>query len=160
MANPNSPVSTYINADGKLSSSISSFPLANALPNVMSNWERRTTPTRNHKHVANCETTFDLWKTLEMHFLIDSKARILHLRNLLQTTRKEKLSINDYARKIKEVAGSLTASGVVVNDEELLMYILDGLGTEYDAVVANLTSRSGDVSLQEAQFLLHKHEMR
>lgn len=47
-----------------------------------------------------------------------------------------------------------------MNNEELLMYILDGLGLEYDTVVANLTFRSGDVSLQEAQFLLHKHEMR
>lgn len=92
------------------------------------------------RHVANSETTFDIWKTLEMNFVIDSKARLFHLRNLLQTTRKDNLSSNDYVLKMKEVAGSLTASGVVVNDEELLMYILDGLRIEYDAVVADLTS--------------------
>ncbi|XP_031266567.1 uncharacterized protein LOC116124957 [Pistacia vera] len=106
-----------------------------------------------------------MWKKVdqflfEMHFLTDSKARVLHLRNQLQTTRKDNSSINDYMLKMKEIAGFLTTSGVTVSDEELLLYILDGLGSEYDAMVATLTSRSSKVFLQEAQFLLHKHEMR
>ena len=38
--------------------------------------------------------------------------------------------------------------------------MLGGLGSEYDPVVVNLTSRQDSVSLQEAQFLLQSHEMR
>ncbi|XP_031263539.1 uncharacterized protein LOC116121741 [Pistacia vera] len=97
------------------------------------------------RHAANCETAYDTWHTLEMHFLIDSKARVLHLRNQLQTNRKDNSSIFEYVLKMKEIA-----SGVTVSDEELLLYILDGLGSEYDAMVAALTIRSSEVSLQEA----------
>lgn len=60
---------------------------------------------------------------------------------------------------MKELGDELIASGVNIDDEELLLYILDGLGPEYDAVVANLQLNSSHATLQEAQFLLHKHEM-
>lgn len=138
----------------------SEYTLWKKLDQFLVSWLISSISETMFRHIATCETAYDIWHTLEMHFLTDSKARVLHLRNLLQTTRKENLSINDYILKMKEFAGSLTASGVNISDEELLLYVLDGLGPEYDAVVANLTSRSGNVSLQEAQFLLHKHEMR
>ncbi|XP_031250606.1 uncharacterized protein LOC116108504 [Pistacia vera] len=112
------------------------------------------------RHVAKCSTAAEIWNILEMHFQYESKARALHFRNLLQSTRKESISIFDYVLKMKEYGDSLTASGRYIGDEELLLYILDGLGPKYDAVVATLTSRSSSTNLQEAQYYLHKHEMR
>ena len=38
--------------------------------------------------------------------------------------------------------------------------MLGGLGSDYDPVVINLTSRQDSISLQEAQFLLQSHEIR
>ncbi|XP_031281542.1 uncharacterized protein LOC116140047 [Pistacia vera] len=61
---------------------------------------------------------------------------------------------------MKELGDKLIASGVNLSDKELLLYILDGLGPEYDAVVANLVATSSQKTFQEAQFLLHKHEIR
>ncbi|XP_031272893.1 uncharacterized protein LOC116131385 [Pistacia vera] len=61
---------------------------------------------------------------------------------------------------MKELGDELVATGVNIGDEELLLYILDGLGPKYDAVVANLTYNSSMASIYEAQFLLHKHEIR
>ncbi|XP_031281279.1 uncharacterized protein LOC116139755 [Pistacia vera] len=60
---------------------------------------------------------------------------------------------------MKGIAESLSASGQVISDEDLLGFILDGLGPEFDAVIVNLTSRieskfDNSVTLQEAQYLL------
>ncbi|XP_031270010.1 uncharacterized protein LOC116128426 [Pistacia vera] len=112
------------------------------------------------RHVAKCGNAYEIWNTLELHFQSFSKVRTLHLRNLLQSTKKESMSVNEYILKMKELRDELVASGVQIGDEELLLYILDGLGPEFDAMVANLVANSSTATLQEAQILLHKHEMR
>ena len=67
------------------------------------------------------------------------------------------MSIADYIWKLRGIADTLSAAGQVIIDEELVMYILGGLNSEYDPAVINLTSRNADVS--QAQFLLQSQEM-
>ncbi|XP_031247641.1 uncharacterized protein LOC116105348 [Pistacia vera] len=112
------------------------------------------------RHVAKCISAYEIWNTLELYFQSFSKARTLHLRNLLQSTKKESMSVNEYILRMKEIGDELVASGVQIGEKELLLYILDGLGPEYDAMVANLIANSSSTTIQEAQLLLHKHEMR
>ena len=64
------------------------------------------------------------------------------------------MSIQDYILRMRGIADSLNSSGLVLSDDELLLYILGGLSSEYDSVVVNLTSTHESVSLQEAQFML------
>lgn len=54
----------------------------------------------------------------------------------------------------------LLAAGHTLSDEELLIYILGGLGTTFDAIVVNLTIRGSLPSLIEVQSILHTHKMR
>ncbi|KAL2464580.1 Retrovirus-related Pol polyprotein from transposon TNT 1-94 [Forsythia ovata] len=61
---------------------------------------------------------------------------------------------------MKSVADTLSTSDHPVSDEDLLMYILGGVVSEYDAIVVYLTSRSEFVSLQDVQYLLQVHGMR
>ncbi|XP_031271409.1 uncharacterized protein LOC116129821 [Pistacia vera] len=118
----------------------------------------------NLDQVSKCKFSTNIWFTLENEFLADSKARALNLKNLLQTTQKGNLTVSEYVKKMKGIAESLSSSGQIVSDEEVLQYVLDGLGPEFDAVVVNLTSRIeskfDSITLQEAQFLLQKYELR
>ena len=70
------------------------------------------------------------------------------------------MTIHDYFLKMRNIADTLASTGQLISDDELLLYVLGGLGSEYDPVVVNLTARQDSVSLQEAQFLLQSHEMR
>lgn len=70
------------------------------------------------------------------------------------------MSMHDYILKMKAVADSLSATGQMISNEDLILYILGGLSQEYDFVVVNLTSRCDELSLQELQFLLQSQEMR
>ena len=96
---------------------------------------------------------------LEQLFSTKSKARVLQLRLLLQTTKKGTRSIEDYILKMKNIASSLMAAGQSISDDELILYILGSLRSEFESVIVNLTSRDS-VSLQEVQYILQTHEMR
>ena len=61
---------------------------------------------------------------------------------------------------MRGIADSLNSTGLVITDDELLLYILGGLSSEYDSVVVNLTSRHESVSLQEVQYMLQSQELR
>ena len=110
-------------------------------------------------HVVNCNSSSEIWTTLGQLFSTKSKARLLQLRFLLQTTKKGSLFIEDYFLKMKTIAQDLMSAGQSVSDDELVLYILGGLGSEFDSVVVNLTSKNS-VTLPEAQFLLQTQELR
>ena len=80
---------------------------------------------------------------------------------MLQNLKKGNISIEEYFVKMKNMADLLNVSGgQVLTNDELLLYILGGLRNEYEFVVILLTSRQGEVSLEEAQFMLQTQEMR
>ena len=61
---------------------------------------------------------------------------------------------------MRGIDDSLNSTGLVLSDDELLLYILWSLSSEYDPVLVNLTSRHESVSLQEAQYMLQSQELR
>ena len=67
--------------------------------------------------------------------------------------------IDEYLLKLKGYADGLRAAGNSVSKEQLILYVLAGVGTKHESVVVNLTYRDCLI-LQEVQFLLQNHEMR
>ena len=51
------------------------------------------------------------------------------------------------------------SDGHVIPDEELVLYILGGLGSEYESVIVNLSSKDS-VTLLEAHFMIQAHELQ
>ncbi|KAL5854422.1 hypothetical protein ACOSQ4_004224 [Xanthoceras sorbifolium] len=52
------------------------------------------------------------------------------------------------------------AADQVLTEQDLVAYILRGLGLEFDSVVCNIASKKEDITLQDAQFLLMGYESR
>ena len=90
-------------------------------------------------HVIHCKTSAEVWTVLDQLFFSKSRARVLQLRFLLQTTKM--------------------GSGKIISNAEIVLYILGRLGPEFESVVVNLTSRDS-MALQEVQYMLQTHEMR
>lgn len=63
------------------------------------------------------------------------------LRNVLPSMKKGNLNVNNYMRKMKEISDALIGSGQTITNKELLNFILDGLGVEFDVVVDIITSK-------------------
>ena len=110
-------------------------------------------------HVLHCKSASEVWIVLEQTFFAKSKARALHLRLSLQTMKKGNIFVQDYILKMKFLAMSLMDVGQQITDDELILYILGGLESEFEAVIVNLTSRES-ITLQEVQYILQTHEIR
>ena len=111
-------------------------------------------------HVVHCQTSVEVWSILEKLFVSNLKARTLQLHFMLQSLKKCALSINDYVLKMRNIADMLFASGKPVPDEDLILYILGGLGPEFETIVVNITSKFEAISLQEVHYLVQSHEIR
>ncbi|KAK1668456.1 hypothetical protein QYE76_056615 [Lolium multiflorum] len=75
-----------------------------------------------------------------------SKANVTHLRGALSNTKKLNMSADQYIAKIKGFATERIAAGRTIDDDELRDLILNGLGEDYNGVVAAvnaMTSCSG-----------------
>ncbi|PON78831.1 hypothetical protein PanWU01x14_017300 [Parasponia andersonii] len=111
-------------------------------------------------HIVRCNTSAEIWHTLEQLYSTKSRARTLQLHLLLQNLKKGSMAIDEYILKMRGVADNLLAAGQVVSDDELILYVLGGLGPEYESVVINLTSCQESIIIQEVQFMFQNQEMR
>ncbi|KAL5778638.1 hypothetical protein ACOSQ2_009375 [Xanthoceras sorbifolium] len=59
-------------------------------------------------------------------------ARIMHIRSQLQSLKKGTLSITEFVVKIKGIVDSLTTTGQIIPEIDLVAYILGGLSQEFD----------------------------
>uniref|UniRef100_A0A803QAA2 Retrotransposon gag domain-containing protein n=1 Tax=Cannabis sativa TaxID=3483 RepID=A0A803QAA2_CANSA len=108
--------------------------------------------------IANFQSSYMVWKALEQRFNSQSRARLLQLKNQFSTIRKGNLSISDYADK--NLADSLAVAGSTMNDQDIIMQFLNGLGPDAIPWFRVLQRRSDLLSLEEVQALLLSHESR
>lgn len=68
------------------------------------------------------------------------------------------ITMGNYINKMKILIDNLATAGNFFTKDDLISYILLGLGTEYDPVVVNITTIIDDLSMTEAFSLLVNHE--
>ncbi|KAF4384398.1 hypothetical protein F8388_004631 [Cannabis sativa] len=110
--------------------------------------------------LAQFQSSYTAWRALEQRYASQSKARILQIKSQLSTIQKGNLSISDYLDKVKILADSLSVAGTPMEENDLIMHLLNGLGPEFDPVVVHVTSLVDDLSLESIQSLLLTNESR
>uniref|UniRef100_A0A803PLF1 Uncharacterized protein n=1 Tax=Cannabis sativa TaxID=3483 RepID=A0A803PLF1_CANSA len=93
-------------------------------------------------------------------FSSQSKAHLLQIKSQLSTIQKGNISISDYYDKVKLLADSLSTAGHPMDESDLIMHLLNGLGPEYDPIVVHVTSLVDNLSFESIQSLLLTHESR
>ena len=71
-------------------------------------------------HVTHCVTSHEVWKTLENIFAQQSKARVLQLRDELQSTMKGNMFVSDFILKMKALNEDLAAAGQPLTEAKLI----------------------------------------
>ncbi|KAK0577492.1 hypothetical protein LWI29_033906 [Acer saccharum] len=86
----------------------------------------------------------------------------MQLKLQLQTLKKGGSSMSEYLMKKKSIMDALAYIGTALTTDDKIMYILNGLGAEYDSFVIPITSMPGNYnySLPEISALLLTHEAR
>ncbi|KAL5559363.1 hypothetical protein UlMin_035574 [Ulmus minor] len=100
------------------------------------------------------------WKALEKIFSFSLRAHLMQLRLQLQTTKKNSISMIEFIMKIKSLCDNLAAIGEPVTDQDQIMNLLVGLGSDYNAVVTSISTRDNQLTLEDVHSLLLTFEHR
>ncbi|KAL9437300.1 hypothetical protein AB3S75_023205 [Citrus x aurantiifolia] len=71
--------------------------------------------------VVGARSSLEVWQILAAQFGARSRARVLHLRTQIQTTRKGSTSIHEYYTKMKTTLDALRAAGNNMTDEDFVL---------------------------------------
>ncbi|KAA8526043.1 hypothetical protein F0562_007857 [Nyssa sinensis] len=109
-------------------------------------------------HVIGYSTSREAWLTLERRFSTLTRSNILQLKSILHNISKGKDSIDLYIQKIKQARDSLASVSVLIEDEDILIYVLNGLPQEYNAFKTSIRTRSENITLEEVYAMLKIEE--
>lgn len=93
-------------------------------------------------------------------FASQTRARVVHLRIALATTRKGNLSITDYYTKMKDFGDEMAAAGRPLDEGELVEYIIAGLSSEFESLVSALLTRVEPIGMEELYSQMLSFEAR
>lgn len=110
--------------------------------------------------VVGMKTSRDMWHALQTNFGNQSKTKIMQYKLQLQTLKKDALPMTEYLSKIKTCCDLLGAAGCRITEEDQILHILSGLGTEYDSVMVTITSKADSWKVQDVNALLLSFESR
>uniref|UniRef100_A0A6N2LGN1 Retrotransposon Copia-like N-terminal domain-containing protein n=1 Tax=Salix viminalis TaxID=40686 RepID=A0A6N2LGN1_SALVM len=110
--------------------------------------------------VINCESSHDAWQVLETLYGSHTRDRLQQMKSELQSLNKGSSSLEDYLHKAKSLALSLRGVGKAMDEDELIICILRGLGSEFDPIVAALNARDVYPSLEGVIGKLRDFEIR
>jgi hypothetical protein len=110
-------------------------------------------------HIMNAPTSRAAWVILERMFSSRSRARVIQIRSQTTAAKKKGVVAADYFRNMKTLADTLYAIGQPLHEEEIISYILAGLGPNYDPLVTSLSVKD-DITLDKVYSHLLAYEHR
>lgn len=108
-----------------------------------------------YSFVIDCKSLKEVWTALEKRFSSLTQSHIHELKLALHAVSKSLTeSIDDYLIQIKESVDNLTTISIMIDDEDVLLYMMNGLPTEYKSFHTSIPTHSEYVALDELHTLL------
>jgi hypothetical protein len=105
-------------------------------------------------HIQDAMLPKEAWDSLVKLFAVNTKARKLQLKTELNTLEKGKMSVNEYALKIKSICESLASINVKVEDDDKVEICLRGLGPKYKSFKTSILTRDNIPSFPDLVSML------
>jgi hypothetical protein len=102
---------------------------------------------------ASYDTARTLWVAIEAQYANTSRSHVMSIKNQIQRCTKGDKSITDYLFSVKSLADELAVIDKTLSDDDLTLYILNGLGSEYRDIAASIRTRERPFTFEE----LHSH---
>lgn len=109
--------------------------------------------------VIDSGTSKEAWDKLQRMFRSATRARVVQIRVDLATAKKGDLSARDYFSRIKGLASELVAANSPISDDEVIVYLLAGLGPDCDSFFTSMTTKDA-LALDEVYAHLMTFEAR
>ncbi|XP_015165843.1 uncharacterized protein [Solanum tuberosum] len=109
--------------------------------------------------VATASSAKIAWDLLHIAYANRSHTRIFSLRDQLQNMKKASKTVATYLQEIRSIANAFKVTGSPVDNDELAVKILSGLGHEYREITAAIRARETALSFEELFQKLTDHEL-
>ncbi|GAV71752.1 UBN2_3 domain-containing protein [Cephalotus follicularis] len=112
-----------------------------------------------HTQVVGLETSRSVWQFLNSAFASQSQASIMQLCLSLHTLKKGADAMATYLLKAKSITNELELASKPISDDDMVLYILGGLSSEYAAFGTSVTIRDSPISVVDLHGLLLNEEI-
>lgn len=108
--------------------------------------------------LGNVKTSKQAWDILTKMFASKTRARIMHLKERLSRFTKGSKPMSEYLHGIKALFDELAIINSPLNDDDIVIHTLNGLGTEYREITAALRARENPIGFDDLHDVLSDFE--
>ncbi|OMO94717.1 Integrase, catalytic core [Corchorus capsularis] len=83
----------------------------------------------------------------------------MSLKEQLSSTPRDQLAVGEYIQKMKQLTDDIRLAGATLEDDDLVLHILKGVGPEFKDVVAAIRCRETPMSVDELHSMFTAHEI-
>lgn len=106
-------------------------------------------------YIVGCDTSKQIWETLERHYSLSSRTNVVSLKSDLHfVSKKPNKSIDNYIKRIKDLKDCLYNVSILVDNDDLVIFTLNGLPSEYSTFKTSMRTRSLPISFEELHVLV------
>lgn len=110
-------------------------------------------------YVVGSTSSKQVWDLVAKLYCSNSRSNVVNLKSDLQSiSKKSDESIDAYIKRIKEIKDKLANVSTAVNEEDLIIYALNGLPSEFNTFRTSMRTRSQPVTFEELHDLLRSEE--
>ncbi|KAF5481301.1 hypothetical protein F2P56_001966 [Juglans regia] len=108
--------------------------------------------------LTSCKTSQQAWSALTRLYAGKSRTRAMQLKEDLTLSTRGSRFITKFLQSIKMLADELALIDHPVSDDDLTLYILNGLGPEFREIAAPIRAQETSMKFEELHDLLVGHE--
>ncbi|KAF5446910.1 hypothetical protein F2P56_032505 [Juglans regia] len=108
--------------------------------------------------IATSKTSHQAWTKLTKLYASRSRTRVMQLKEDLTLSQRGTHTITKYLHSVKTIANELALIDAPLSQDNIMLYVLHGLGSEYHDIVAPIRARESSLSFEELHDLLIGHE--
>ncbi|KAI0488976.1 hypothetical protein KFK09_028817 [Dendrobium nobile] len=109
--------------------------------------------------VVNLDSIAEIWSTLETRFQSSNRSKVIQLKNSLHNIALKNQPVTQYLTKIKVLVDQISASVSSVDNEDVILYILNGLPQSYQSFKTAIRTMLNPISLDQLYPLLLSEEI-
>ncbi|RVW27791.1 Retrovirus-related Pol polyprotein from transposon RE2 [Vitis vinifera] len=108
--------------------------------------------------IATAKMSHEAWQKLNTLYASKSRTRAMQLKEELTLIQRGNRPISDYLHAVKSLADEIAIIDHPISDDDLTLYMLNGLGSDFREIAAPIRAREMSLAFEELHDLLVGHE--
>ena len=117
-----------------------------------------STTTTITPFISTAKTSQEAWHKLHTMYASKSRTRALQLKEELTLIKRENKTVQEYLHVVKLLADEIALIDHPISADDLTLYILNGLGSDFHEIAAPIRAREKSLTFEELHDLFVSHE--